>query len=71
MTDRPHTTRCAAPGLPPNSPTSSAACSPTSSSLRDLKQGEVLAREGTVDNHLYVILGRRWAWSRTRAPIRR
>ena len=24
--------------------------------LRDLKQGEVLAREGTVDNHLYVIL---------------
>ena len=25
-------------------------------SLRDLKQGEVLAREGTVDNHLYVVL---------------
>jgi CRP-like cAMP-binding protein len=24
--------------------------------LRDLKQGEVLAREGTVDNHLYVVL---------------
>jgi CRP-like cAMP-binding protein len=24
--------------------------------LRDLKQGEVLATEGTVDNHLYVIL---------------
>ena len=24
--------------------------------LHDLKQGEVLAREGTVDNHLYVIL---------------
>ena len=24
--------------------------------LRDLKQGETLAREGTVDNHLYVIL---------------
>jgi CRP-like cAMP-binding protein len=24
--------------------------------LRDLKQDEVLAREGTVDNHLYVIL---------------
>jgi len=24
--------------------------------LRDLKQGEVLVREGTVDNHLYVIL---------------
>ena len=24
--------------------------------LRDLKQGEVLAQEGTVDNHLYVIL---------------
>ena len=24
--------------------------------LRELKQGEVLAREGTVDNHLYVIL---------------
>ena len=24
--------------------------------LRDLKQGEVLAREGTIDNHLYVIL---------------
>ena len=24
--------------------------------LRDLKQGEVLAHEGTVDNHLYVIL---------------
>ena len=29
-----------------------------SSTLRDLKQGEVLAREGTVDNHLYVILAR-------------
>jgi CRP/FNR family cyclic AMP-dependent transcriptional regulator len=25
--------------------------------LRDLKQGEILAREGTIDNHLYVILG--------------
>jgi CRP/FNR family cyclic AMP-dependent transcriptional regulator len=25
-------------------------------SLHDLKQGDVLAREGTVDNHLYVIL---------------
>jgi CRP-like cAMP-binding protein len=25
--------------------------------LRDLKQGEILVREGTVDNHLYVILG--------------
>ena len=24
--------------------------------LRDLKQGETLAREGTVDNHLYVVL---------------
>lgn len=24
--------------------------------LRDLKQGEVLAQEGTVDNHLYVVL---------------
>ena len=24
--------------------------------LRDLKQGEMLAQEGTVDNHLYVIL---------------
>ena len=24
--------------------------------LRDLKQGEVLAREGSVDNHIYVIL---------------
>jgi len=24
--------------------------------LRDLKQGEVLAREGTIDNHLYVVL---------------
>jgi CRP/FNR family cyclic AMP-dependent transcriptional regulator len=24
--------------------------------LRELKQGEMLAREGTVDNHLYVIL---------------
>ena len=24
--------------------------------MRDLKQGEVLAQEGTVDNHLYVIL---------------
>ena len=24
--------------------------------MRDLKQGEVLAREGAVDNHLYVIL---------------
>jgi CRP-like cAMP-binding protein len=24
--------------------------------LRDLKQGEVLAREGTVDNHLYVVI---------------
>ena len=25
-------------------------------SLRDLKQGETLAHEGTVDNHLYVVL---------------
>lgn len=25
-------------------------------SLRDLKQGEVLAKEGTIDNHIYVIL---------------
>jgi CRP/FNR family transcriptional regulator, cyclic AMP receptor protein len=24
--------------------------------LRDLKQGEVLAKEGTVDNHIYVVL---------------
>ncbi len=24
--------------------------------LRDLKQGEVLSKEGTVDNHLYVVL---------------
>ena len=24
--------------------------------LRDLKQGEILAAEGVVDNHLYVIL---------------
>ncbi len=38
--------------------------------LRNLKQGEVLAHEGTVDNHLYVILARQRSAS-SRAPAAR